>query len=315
MRLREAIRDGRQNLVETLCALAEFDHRRLHAQEGYSSLFSYCVDNLLLSEDEAFRRIRVARISRKYPAILSYLADGSISLSVATGIAPHLTPANHAELMARAQWKRVTEARRLLGEFGIPEPPPAERIRWIRTSSSDGEESPMIQMTFTGNKEFHDLLQRAKKRLERKYPRGKLEDIFREALEALLHSDEKIRKPKSPRGRERPRAAFSPVSASKSRQSAKRSRRVPKIVRDQVWERDGGRCTFINREGDRCRGTQYLEIDHIIPWARGGRSDTPENLRLLCREHNQLEARKAFGAERTTDRNKIPRVQNGDSPV
>ncbi|MBI3016565.1 MAG: HNH endonuclease [Deltaproteobacteria bacterium] len=34
-------------------------------------------------------------------------------------------------------------------------------------------------------------------------------------------------------------------------------------------------------------------IDHIHPWSLGGDS-TPENLRLLCRTHNQWRAEKTF---------------------
>ena len=41
------------------------------------------------------------------------------------------------------------------------------------------------------------------------------------------------------------------------------------------------------RVGDkRCTQTKYLEIDHIKPRALGG-SNHPDNLRVLCREHNQ----------------------------
>ena len=45
-------------------------------------------------------------------------------------------------------------------------------------------------------------------------------------------------------------------------------------ARQEVWERDGGRCV-------RCGAQQDLQYDHIIPLARGG-ADTTENLQLLC---------------------------------
>jgi 5-methylcytosine-specific restriction endonuclease McrA len=66
-------------------------------------------------------------------------------------------------------------------------------------------------------------------------------------------------------------------------------------VRRAVHDRDGGRCTHVDSEGRRCTETRACEIDHIVPWARGGAS-TVENTRILCRRHNAHAARRAFGA-------------------
>src|ERR1044072_9471897 len=44
-----------------LAQIAEVDERKLFAGAGYESMFSYCVRELHMSEDTAFRRIRVAR--------------------------------------------------------------------------------------------------------------------------------------------------------------------------------------------------------------------------------------------------------------
>ncbi|MBI5240147.1 MAG: HNH endonuclease, partial [Elusimicrobia bacterium] len=73
------------------------------------------------------------------------------------------------------------------------------------------------------------------------------------------------------------------------------SRRVPQWVRDRVWERDQGRCSFRAADGRRCGPRAWLEFDHVRPYALGGASDDPANVRLLCRAHNQLRAREMFG--------------------
>lgn len=54
---------------------------------------------------------------------------------------------------------------------------------------------------------------------------------------------------------------------------------IPKHVRLAVLNRDGWRC----RE---CGSRQDLEIDHVIPWSRGGAHTDPGNLQVLCRLHN-----------------------------
>jgi hypothetical protein len=62
-----------------------------------------------------------------------------------------------------------------------------------------------------------------------------------------------------------------------------------------VWERDGGRCTFVAESGHRCESRKRLEFDHIDPVAIGGEA-TVDNIRLRCRAHNQYEAESIFGA-------------------
>jgi hypothetical protein len=60
------------------------------------------------------------------------------------------------------------------------------------------------------------------------------------------------------------------------------SGKIPQEVFDLVMERDGYHCQY-----PRCPETEDLTIDHkIIPWSEGGSSTDPENLQVLCRQHN-----------------------------
>ncbi len=64
-------------------------------------------------------------------------------------------------------------------------------------------------------------------------------------------------------------------------------RAIPAAVKRQVWQRDGGRCNYVDREtGRRCNSRHLIEIDHILPYALGGGAD-PGNLRLRCRAHHR----------------------------
>lgn len=74
------------------------------------------------------------------------------------------------------------------------------------------------------------------------------------------------------------------------------SRYIPADVRDEVWRRDDGRCAFVGAEGRRCNSTHRLELDHLIPFARGGPS-TVANLRVTCASHNGYLAEQHFGAD------------------
>jgi len=74
------------------------------------------------------------------------------------------------------------------------------------------------------------------------------------------------------------------------------SRYIPKAVARRVKDRDGHCCSFIGNDGKRCGSTWDLEIDHIVPFACGG-THAENNLRLLCRAHNNYYAEQIFGKE------------------
>jgi 5-methylcytosine-specific restriction endonuclease McrA len=81
--------------------------------------------------------------------------------------------------------------------------------------------------------------------------------------------------------------------------SARRSevsprRHISASIRRAVYERDGGRCTFVSPTGRRCEARDALELNHRVPRARGG-SSALDNLELRCRAHNLLQAEDDYG--------------------
>ena len=71
------------------------------------------------------------------------------------------------------------------------------------------------------------------------------------------------------------------------RERAPSGRGIPAAVKRAVWERDQGRCSYVDpTTGRRCSSRHLLQIDHIRPWARGG-GDQLDNLRLLCHAHHR----------------------------
>jgi hypothetical protein len=62
------------------------------------------------------------------------------------------------------------------------------------------------------------------------------------------------------------------------------NRRVPDSMRAVVLVRDGGRCR-------RCRRAINLEMDHIVPVSKGGKTEE-SNLQILCRRCNRAKCKK-----------------------
>jgi hypothetical protein len=87
---------------------------------------------------------------------------------------------------------------------------------------------------------------------------------------------------------------------------------VPAHVKRAVWARDGGCCQWPIDGGGVCGSTLRVEFDHIVPRARGGPS-TVDGTRLLCKLHNDLAARRAFGDE-WMDRFTRRRRRDGEAP-
>ena len=72
------------------------------------------------------------------------------------------------------------------------------------------------------------------------------------------------------------------------------TRYVPVKVKTAVWKRDEGRCTYTTKDGKRCDSKHSLQLEHIKPFAQGGKT-TFDNLKLLCPAHNRLSAIQAYG--------------------
>ena len=77
------------------------------------------------------------------------------------------------------------------------------------------------------------------------------------------------------------------AATSAPKRSAPAARAIPVAVKRHVWNRDGGRCSYVDpRSRRRCASRHLLQIDHVFPYALGGRAE-PANLRLLCATHHR----------------------------
>jgi len=118
----------REATAVLIAHLAVLDERTLYLAEGCSSMFTYCVQVLHLSEHAAYGRIEAGRAARRYPVILELLSDGSVNLTTVHLLAPHLTRENHGELLEAAKHKSKRQVEELVAELR-PQPSVPSTIR------------------------------------------------------------------------------------------------------------------------------------------------------------------------------------------
>ncbi len=329
--LAEVAQRDRTTTARMLVLIGRADAARLYAPTRHDSMFAYCVGELRMSEDVAYKRIRVARAARRCPAILERLADGRLHLSGAYLLAPHLRRENAAELLEAATHRSKFDIERLLAErFPRPALLPAPRPEDspdVATSSCQLAPGPVAPEAPAAGPDANVPAPPVTTPTVPISPRLAPGPVAR--ITPLLHDCllveftigdralDKLRYAKALLGHavptgdlarvieraldaliaEQEKRKFA-VTSRTPRDSARKStdpRHIPAAVRRAVVARDGGCCTFESAAGHRCGSRKRLEFDHIEPVAKGGAS-TAENLRLRCRTHNQHAAEQAFGA-------------------
>ncbi|HEX2874190.1 MAG TPA: HNH endonuclease [Polyangiaceae bacterium] len=187
------------------------------------------------------------------------------------------------------------------------------------------------QLQFSTTEEHAQLVERAQALLARSRPGLTLGELHLQAMRLLVASLEKRRFGAAvPRGRrqggERTDQALpqtqeldpSPRQRGESdggtgddgphHSPGPRSRYIPAAVRREVFERDDGRCSYVDERGERCCETCYLELHHLQPFASDG-PHLASNLTLRCAAHNALAAEEEFGRQLIAERREATRHQ------
>ena len=259
--LNHLVETEKKTTADVLKYLSEVERRGLHLKEGYGSLYDFCIRALRYSEGEAYRRIHSARTLTKFPMIESLIENKELNLTTLSLLSPHLTENNHIQLVKETKNLPTREVSKILAGHFPEKTLPKERI--IALNKVDRE------IRFIGDEELETLLEQAKN----KRPSLTTKDILKAALKKYLEVSK-------PRDR---------VQTN----TKARSRYVRVQIKNEVVQEARDQCTYTSPSGIRCTEKRRLEFDHVFPWALGGSSDK-DNIRLLCRAHNQYYAKQYF---------------------
>jgi len=328
-RLHRLVRADRTLSARMLVHLGEMDARGLYRECACASMFAYCVQELHMSEAEAYLRIQAARLGRQFPLILQLVAENSLHLTAIKLLAPHLTPDNHARVLEQARGKNKREIELLVAALApkpdvpskmrklpVPNPMPVPAIPAAPAPLAPQEpdaasaaartfalEAPRpaasltplrpsrYRLELTAGQALHDKLEQLRNLLRHQIPDGDLATIVELAVDQLVEKTLKQRFAQKHKPTPKKRVSVKP----RARRRKLNSRYIPRAVVREVHERDSGQCTYESSDGKRCCERGFLELHHSVPFAKGGEA-TAENMKLLCRAHNALHAERDFGA-------------------
>lgn len=270
------VREEREVLAKVLHHLSEIERRRLFSDYGYKSLFDMAVKRFGYSEDQAYRRIQAMRLLREIPEVEDKICSGELSLTligVAQTFFSHekkanvdLSSARKIAVVSQLSKMSVREAEKVTRSMSVsPETLRPDRVKVV------SEEN--VEMRFVGSATLGQKIEKLKGLLAHSNPGIGLGELFEKACDLAI-------------------ASVDPAAKSKDNMRAKESASILKR-RVTIYDKAKGACEI-------CQSTYALEIDHIVPKAKGG-SDDSENLRLLCRSCNQRAAIKVFGAEKMAE--------------
>ncbi len=287
----------RKTTLEVLHHLLEIERRSLFAVLSYSSLFEYTLKELKYSEGAAQRRISSMRLLKEVPEMEKKIESGDLSLSALSQAQTFFRQEKcgieqKREILISLEKKSRREVeRKLLSLSSEPLKLLPDKLRAVSETHSE--------LKILVEAELLEQIEELRGLVATRAPGATVKDLISYAIGHTL----KELRPKAPKKPEAvlvpPPSAVPKLSAQKLQPLAMiKSRYIPVEVKREIWERDGGQCSFKDAlSGRRCTSTHGLEYDHIRPFAFGGEPSV-DNLRLCCRAHNQLAAVEAFGQQK-----------------
>jgi hypothetical protein len=307
-----------------IACLEEFDRRRLYLGLGFPSLYAFCKQHLHLSEDAAYKRVEVARASRRCPELLDMINDGRLSLTSACLLAKVAMKESLDLLLPQAAFRSSREVELLIAAHH-PQPPVPAVIRKLpdlpepssgTTGDHESASADASQLAHSASladqpppvpQEAPGTLPPASRRplirpiSESQY---KLQVTISAAAVERLRQIQDLMRHRLPSGdpaaivehalevlhAELLKKKAAEVTRPRPARAAGNvaGRHIPAAVKRLVFKRDKGACAFVSDTGARCGSTSGVEFHHVRPVAVGGEA-IAENIELRCRAHNQFE--------------------------
>lgn len=309
LRMEKLVRTERKITHLVLLHIAEIEDRKIYAEMGYDGMYSYLTRGLGYSEGSAYRRLQSARLLKQVPSVAEKIENGSLNLTQLTQVQKCIKEAskneqsnssfNHGDgaertlnILSKLENKNSFETQKTLAmEMNIP-------VQSHEKIKPQADDSIRIEMTLSAE-QFQEL-EKAKNLLSHICPDGSwaeviatlAKDFNRRKLEGRSKSKQAITSDKK-NDKMIQSAIAARLQIEKRNALAPTKRKYISVHKKRaLLNRANNCCEYIDSKSQkRCSSKFLLEVDHIHPIALGG-TDEVKNLRILCRTHNILAARK-----------------------
>ncbi len=245
----------RKTTTQILDHLAEVNRRKLFLKYGCDSLLKYCVKQLKYSEGAAYRRIKALRLTTEMPGLKENIQLGNLNLT-------QLSDAQSLFDLAKQEKQKVSTDDKLAILEKIRNKNKHDSLNIVREELNLPILSHKIEIPV--KRETYDKWIDFKGRLVHKNLTDEM--LLNYAIDKTLANIESI-------SHQRLQGA-QPLKNENTRY-------IPLRFKQELLKKANYRCSHPH-----CKSSFGLEIDHIIPFAKGGKT-TLDNLRVLCRHHNQ----------------------------
>jgi len=313
-KLKTLVKTERKITHEILLTIQEIDIKKSYRELGYGSLYAYLTKEIGYTEGPAQSRIQAARLLKQVPEVSEDLKAGNINLSQMAMAQSAIRQEEQAEkikiskeeklelfeeIKSKNMFETIKTPKKELPSFKPPKP------RAIPVD--DGQ----IQVTLQFEEKDWQKIQSLMAHFSHSVPDQKLESLLlywhsqveakkQKQKERVEKQEMKVKQQMQGQNQDQSEAktkntsernlSASEISPLKQRWTVVKREHIPQKIKVLLRNRAGDQCEFHAANGKRCESKHFLEIDHIVPLARGG-SNEFQNLRIYCRAHNQLAAK------------------------
>ena len=312
-RFQDLVIEEQEKLASQLLHLAELDRRKLFFH--YASLRAYLVAEHGLEEWVAERRIRAARMLKRFPSLHGKIETGQINLTLLE-IAQSCA---HREKLSDPELSEILEAicgmscRAARREIACRYPQSSEEMPYDRIRPLTAE---LSEVRFVASEKLLEKLEEIRGLLAHSHPKlsfGELIDHLASDYRERHHPEEKARRAKERAERKEageknekkqenateivktPTAELLDLKTQESVSVSSEKRTFSNSVKHQLTIQEGYQCRYVDPvTNQRCQSSFGLESDHVQAWALGGKSELA-NARYLCAHHHRRISFLQFG--------------------